>query len=639
MIKKDYIEKISTLDKRDQLARDKYLRDLKMGKIQGPLTGDPFIDKPWLPFYDEDKLTFDIPNQSVYDYVYEHNQDNLDNTALEFFGTKITYRKFFEKVDETVKSFLKMGIKPGDVISFCVPTTPETFYSFYALNKIGAIPNMIDPRTNVANIKKFIKDANSKMVFYVDIAAPKLTPILNELNIDKVVSIDATNSAPEKLRKLAAFKNKVTGLFKKKKIIEEKHKSISWNNFIENGRDFIGEIPKVEDKINQVAGIVYTSGTTGVPKGSMMTNKNFLAMVYQNWCANMGWDKNDILLGIMPPFIAYGLVCGFTLPLCNGMQIDIIPKFDKKKFPSYILKHKPNHIMGVPDYMDYLTKSLLLKIIKKLPFIKTAIVGGDRMVISSEENFNKFLVKKETMTNETAKGYGMTEMSSNAVYTINHDANKLGSVGVPLIGNDIKIVDENGNDLSYNEVGEVCLTGPTLINGYFNNEEQTNKSFVIENGKRWIHTKDKGYMDEDGRLYFCDRDKRIIIRSDGHNVWPSNIEKIIERHPGIVKCCVTGVKPNEKENGEIPTAFIVIDKKNLHSVQTIVNEINEACLKELPERDIALQYVIKDDLPLTPVGKIAYTKLSEEGVNDMKQNKVILANGKSKKKKMILAKK
>ena len=641
MVTKEYLEKISTLDKREQHARDKYLRNLAMGKIQGPLTGDPFIDKPWLKFYDEKRLDvlFEIPNQTVYDYVYTHNQDNLENTFLEFFGTKITYGEFFKKVDETVNSFLKMGVKPGDVISFCVPTTPETFYAFYALNRIGAIPNMIDPRTNPANIKKFIEEANSKMVFYIDIAAPKLTPILNELNIDKVVSLDATNSAPEKIQKLASIKNKVTGIFKKKKVIEEKHKSISWNVFIDEGKDFEGEIPELDDnKLDQVAGIVYTSGTTGVPKGSMITNKNCLAMVAQNWYANMGWEKNDILLGIMPPFIAYGLVCGIVLPACNGMQIDIIPKFDVKKFASYILKHKPNHIMGVPSYLDSLRKSPLLWF-RKLPFLKTAIVGGDKMVIALEEKFNKFLKRKGAQTEETDKGYGMTEMSSNAVYTANSDVNKLGSVGIPLVGNDIKIIDKNGNHLSYGQKGEVCLAGPTLIKGYFNNDEETKKTFVEEEGKRWVHTKDKAYMDEDGRLYFCDREKRIIIRSDGHNVWPSNIEKIIERHPSIVKCCVTGVKPNPDENGEIPTAFIVIDKKSLHSVQTIVNEINEACLKELPERDIALQYVVKEDLPLTPVGKIAYTVLSEEGVDDMKKNKIILAKKKTKNKKLVLTKK
>lgn len=641
MVTKEYLEKISTLNKREQHARDKYLRNLTMGKIQGPLTGDPFIDKIWLKFYDEKRLDvlFEIPNQTVYDYVYTHNQDNLDNTFLEFFGTKITYGEFFKKVDESVNSFLKMGIKPGDVISFCVPTTPETFYAFYALNRIGAIPNMIDPRTNPANIKKFIEDANSKMVFYVDIAAPKLTPILNELNIDKVVSLDATNSAPEKIQKLASIKNKVTGIFKKKKVIEEKHKSISWNDFIDEGKDFVGEIPELDDdKLDMVAGIVYTSGTTGVPKGSMITNKNCLAMVEQNWYANMGWEKNDILLGMMPPFIAYGLVCGIVLPACNGMQIDIIPKFEVKKFASYILKHKPNHIMGVPSYLDSLRKSPLLWF-RKLPFLKTAIVGGDKMVVALEEKFNKFLKKKGAATEETDKGYGMTEMSSNAVYTANSDVNELGSVGIPLVGNDIKIIDENGNHLSYGQKGEVCLTGPTLIKGYFNNEEETKKTFVEEEGKRWVHTKDIAYMDENGRLYFCDREKRIIIRSDGHNVWPSNIEKIIERNPSIVKCCVTGVKPNPDENGEIPTAFIVIDKKSLHSVQTIVNEINEACLKELPERDIALQYVVKEDLPLTPVGKIAYTKLSEEGVDDMKKNKIILAKKKTKNKKLVLTKK
>ena len=354
-----------------------------------------------------------------------------------------------------------------------------------------------------------------------------------------------------------------------------------------------------------------------------MTNKNFLAMVYQNWSANMGWEKNDIILGIMPPFIVYGMVCGFVLPLCNGMQIDIIPKFESEKFDEYILKHKPNHIMGVPSYLDNLTNSKKLAN-ADLSFIKTAIVGGDKMVISSEEKVNKFL-KEHNSKAKVSKGYGMTEMSSNAIYTVNDKSNKLGSVGIPLIGNDFKIVNENNEELPCNEVGEVCLSGPTLINGYFNNEKETNKSFVIENGKRWIHTGDHALMDSDGRVYFQDRIKRIIVRSDGHNVWPSKIEQIIEAHPKVTKCCVTGVKEDSNHNGEIPTAFIVIDKNYLSETEEIINEVNEECLKHLPERDIALQYIVKEDLPLTPVGKIDYRGLSAEGVEDMKNKKMILA--------------
>ena len=612
-------EKISKLTKEEQRRRDLYLRGLVTGEIEGPMTGYASIDKPWLKYYDEDKISFEIPNMSVYDYVVKNNQDNLKSIALEYFGNKIKYEDFFERVAQAEKSFQALGIKKGDVVSFCVPTLPETFYAFYALNKIGAIANMIDPRTNISTIKKFIEDANSKMIIYIDIAYPKMISIINELNIENVVSISASDSLPIHLKTALKMKNAFTN----NKMVKSNKKIINWKKFIEYGKGYNGVSEFIDDKLNLPSGVVYTSGTTGTPKGSMMTNKNLLAMVYQNKCANMGWDKNDIILGIMPPFIAYGLVCGFTLPLCNGMQIDIIPKFESDKFDEYIIKHKPNHIMGVPAYLDSLTVSKKLKN-RDLSFIKTAIVGGDKMVISSEKKVNEFL-KSHNSNAVISKGYGLTEMSSNAVYTANGKCNELGSVGVPLIANDFKIIDDYGNEVTYGFVGEVCLTGPTLINGYLNNEEENSKAFVYEDGKRWIHTGDNARMGSDGLLFFQDRLKRIIIRSDGHNVWPSSIEKIIENHPNIIKCCVTGVKDENSINGEIPTAFIVLDQDGLNDVQKVVNEINEDCLSKLPERDIALQYIVKNELPLTPVGKIDYRLLSSEGVEEVKAKKLIFA--------------
>ena len=324
----------------------------------------------------------------------------------------------------------------------------------------------------------------------------------------------------------------------------------------------------------------------------------------------------------MPPFIAYGLVCGFTLPLCNGMQIDIIPKFESDKFDEYIIKHKPNHIMGVPSYLDGLTKSKKL-IDKDLSFIKTAIVGGDKLVVSSETRINEFLTSHGSKA-IVSKGYGMTEMSSNAVYTVNEDSNKIGSVGIPLVGNELKIIDENGNELGYNQVGEVCLTGPTLINGYLNNPEENKKVFRIENGIRWVHTGDNAYMTKDGLVFFQDRLKRIIVRSDGHNVWPSRIEQIIEENPHVKQCCVTGVKDPNSVNGEIPTAFITLLDNEIDNLDEIIKNINDACLLNLPERDIALQYFVGDELPLTSVGKIDYLKLSKEGIDNPKVKKIVL---------------
>lgn len=613
-------EKLGKLTKEEEKLRNIYLRKLATGELQGPPVGYPSIDRPWLKCYPENKISFDLPEKTVYEFALDANKDNMDNIALEYFGNKIKYADFFKKVNETEKAFRKMGIKKGDTVSFCVPTLPETFYAFYALNKIGAIANMIDPRTNVSSIKSFIKNANSKMIVFIDIAYPKMVSIINELNIENIVSLSASDSLPIHLKSLMKAKNFFDELKSKKEPVN-KH-IINWNDFIKQGRNFNFESEILTDKLNLPSGIVYTSGTTGIPKGSVMNNKNFLSMVYQNHAANMGWDKNDVFLGIMPPFIAYGMVCGFSLPICNGMQIDIIPKFEADKFDSYILKHRPNHIMGVPSYLDNLTKSEKLKN-KDLSFIKTAIVGGDKLVVSSEENINKFLAEHGSKAT-VSKGYGMTEMSSNAVYTVNKDSNAVGSVGIPLVENYFKIIDSEGNEIGYDEIGEVCLGGPTLIDGYLNNPSENKKVFKIEDGKRWVHTGDNAYMSKDGLVFFQDRLKRIIVRSDGHNVWPSRIEQIIEENPHVKQCCVTGVKDPNVENGEVPTAFIVLNEGSLEIADEIIKEINDASLSRLPERDIALEYYIQDQLPLTPVGKIDYLKLSKEGTNNPKVKKIVI---------------
>ena len=613
-------KKINELSKEEQELRDIYLRKLALGELQGPLVGRPSIDRVWLKHYPEDRISFELPNKTVYEYAKEANADNMDNIALEFMGKKITYREFFKKIDEAEKAFRKIGIKKGDIVSFCTGTIPETFYAFYALNKMGAIANMIDPRTNVSSIKSFIENANSKMIIYIDIAYPKMVSIINELDIKNVVSLSVADSLPTHLKMAYKAKTFAENIGKKQK--PSNKEILSWKAFVGRAKDYDFTPEELTDKLLLRSGIVYTSGTTGIPKGSPISNANLLAMVYQNWSAKMGWDKNDVFLGIMPPFIAYGLVCGFSLPICNGMQIDIIPKFESDKFDEYILKHKPNHIMGVPSYLDNLTKSEKLKG-KDLSFIKTAIVGGDKLVISSEKRINAFL-KEHGSKADVSKGYGMTEMSSNAVYTVNSGSNEIGSVGIPLIGNNFKIIDHEGNELGYNEIGEACLTGPTEIEGYLNNPEETQKTFKFEDGTRWVHSADNAYMSTDGLVYFQDRLKRIIVRSDGHNVWPSRIEQIIESNPHVKQCCVTGVKDPNVANGEVPTAFIVLNESSLEIAEEVIKEINDASLASLPERDIALAYYIQDELPKTPMGKIDYVKLSQEGISNPKTRKITL---------------
>lgn len=579
------------------------------------LTGYPSIDKPWLKYYAEDKREFSLPNCSVYDYMIKSNSDNLGATALDYFGKEISYHELIGKIDRCADALTSLGVKRGDVVSFCNPTTPEIYYAFYALNKIGAVANMIDPRTNTSRIESFITSTNSKIVFYIDIAYPKIKSILARQDIEAAISISAADSLPMVLKLGYKLKNRSSA----DKQPPKNKKYLNWKQFFALGTNGSAKkVPMDENTLCLPTGIIYTSGTTGVPKGAILTNKNLLSMVYQNICADMGWAKNDRFLGIMPPFIAYGLVCGFSLPLCLGMRVTIIPKFESEKFDSYILKHRPHHIMGVPSYIERLMYSEKIQKMD-LGFLKTVIVGGDKMNPEAETKVNDFLIAHNSCC-RVIKGYGLTEMSSNAVFPRCDSCNKIGSVGTPLVHNNLKIIDpETGKELGYNEVGEICLTGPTLIDGYWNNEEENKKVFKTEEGVRWIHTGDRGYIDEDGVVFFNDRVKRIIVRSDGHNVWPSDSERIIEKHPCIESCCVVGVKDVEAGQGEIVTAFIVIKKDCEKAAERIIEELKEECLKNLPTRDVPLQYFVRPELPLSGVGKIDYRAL-EKQAEEMQQS-------------------
>ena len=537
----------------------------------------------------------------------KNNTDNLDSTALDYFGKKYNYRQLIQEIDRCAAAFLAIGVKCGDVVSFCNPTTPEIYFAFYALNKIGAIANMIDPRTNASRIEHFINSTSSRIVFYIDIAYPKLKELLADGKIEKAICISPKDSLPTLLKFGYQLKNRIPA--DKKAPHNEKY--LDWNQFISLGKSNNNpESSKNENPLGLPAGIIYTSGTTGIPKGAILTNKNLLSMVYQNVCADMGWAKNDRFLGIMPPFIAYGLVCGFSLPLCLGMRVTIIPKFEAEQFDSYIQKHQPHHIMGVPSYVERLMYSEKIQKMD-LSYLKTVIVGGDKMNPETEVLVNEFL-KAHNSKCRVIKGYGLTEMSSNAVFPRCDECNKIGSVGTPLVGNNLKIIDpQTGTELGYNEVGEICLTGPTLIDGYWDNEEENERVFKIEDGIRWIHTGDRGYIDEDGVVFFSDRVKRIIVRSDGHNVWPSDSERIIEKHSCIENCCVVGATDKEAGQGEIVTAFIVLKPDCGLSQEKVIEELKEECLKNLPTRDVPLQYFVRDNLPLSGVGKIDYRALED----------------------------
>lgn len=207
----------------------------------------------------------------------------------------------------------------------------------------------------------------------------------------------------------------------------------------------------------------------------------------------------------------------------------------------------------------------------------------------------------------------MTEMGSAATFTATDECNIPGSVGIPTHRTEVKVIDhDTGEELGYNIQGELCMTGSTMMLGYYQNDSETNKVMRRHpDGKIWIHTGDIGYMTEDGVIYIVDRIKRMVIRPDGHNVWPSQIEEVVIRHPGVKDCAVVGMPNPENKNGKIPTAFIVVED-GYEATEELIKDIDRFSKVHLPERDVAMAYRFIDKLPLTLVGKVDYRTLEKE---------------------------
>lgn len=590
----EYKKELSSLTKEEMIARNLYLKQLQSGIIIGPPTGISSIDKPWLKYFDETKLTEKMPQKTIYQYMYESNKNNRLSTALEYFGRKITYFELFRKIEKTARNLSALGIKKNEIVTICMPSTPETVYTIYALNKIGAIPNLIDPRYSEDMIKDLINETSSKYLITIDMCNDKIKKIENETTLEKIVSVKATNSVP------------VIGLLKKNNI-EKNEKWIDWNTFAKKEKDYEENVYEQ----GKFAALVHTGGTTGKPKGIMLSDDNINSIVFQYKNGDIELSKKQTFLDIIPPFAAYGICSSIHMPLSLGMKTILIPKFNPNEFDKLILKHKPTHVLGVPSFWENLSKNPSMNNVD-LSFLQSPGSGGDGILKAQEDRINEFF-KNHNCSSKLIKGYGMSEVSSSAC-TCTTNANEETSVGIPLIQTTIGIFEpETNNELSYNTIGEICITGPSVMNGYYNNESLTNKTIKIHSDKmRWVHTGDLGYMTENGILYVTGRIKRMIVRYDGFKMYPTAIEDIILKTDGIDSVAVV---KSHNELGNIVKAFMV-PNKTIKDLGLLQEQVLENCKLYLAERSIPEAFEFIDELPLTGLGKINYDELEKrEGIN------------------------
>ena len=558
------------------------------------------IPKPWSKYYTDEEMDIKIPNISLYKQIKNTASKYPNNFAYRYLGKNVTYKKFIEQIDKAALSFKEMNVKKGDVVTFCMPNIPEVIIGFYALNKIGAIANMVHPLSAEEEIKEALITTKSKYLVIVDIFYDKVKEAVKGTNIKNVIFVSPANSM--KLPLKIGYKLINIGKYKK---FPQNDFYMSWSKFINKSRFIKLEIKEKYGK-DTPAVILHSGGTSGKPKNVVLQNRAFLMAVEQEKIFLKYLNVGDTVLAIMPNFHGFGLSVCMHSTMSLGFTSILVPQFDSRKFDILFKQNKPSVVLGVPTLFEALTQNNNIKNFD-LSFLKMAICGGDMLPKKLEDKVNVYFEEHGSKAKIT-QGYGMTEALAAVCLGI-ADINKSGSIGIPLPGNNIKIINPSTRKTNpYNVVGEICINTKALMIGYLNNETETNEALQIhDDGHVWLHSGDLGYMDEDGFIFCKGRIKRMIITS-GYNVYPSHIEEVIQSHPAVLQCTVVGVPHPYKQ--EVPKAFIVLKEGYLPLF--VRNEIKEHCKKNLAKYMVPKEFVFRKKLPKTKLGKVDFKKLQSD---------------------------
>lgn len=566
------------------------------------LTGFPSIDKPWLKYYTDEAINAPLPECTVYEYMYENNKDYPDDIALLYYNRKITYGELFENIDKTARAFTAIGVKNGDIVTVATPSMPEALYCVYALNRLGAVANMIHPLASENEICHYLNEVKSTVFVMFTGTYELIKDSLSKTCVKTAIVASPAESLSVPVRLLYKLKSKEPK-FSTGSIFQ------SWRSFIKAGKS-INVNYQTHDP-NEMAVISHTGGTTGEPKGVMCSDNNLNALIIQLKC-NFKYQRQGKSLVSLPPFVNYSLVEAMMMALAIGYQVVLIPKFESDKFSEYLERYRPNLILSIPAYWKTLLE------LKKddntdLSSLEQIYYGGESMDEETERRINAVL-KEHGSTVELCKGLGSTELVAGATLSYS-DCNPIGSVGIPLVFINCKILDpETGTELPYCQEGEIALSGPTLMLGYYDKTEATNEVVKMhDDGNRWLHTGDLGHITEDGIIYVTGRIKRIIMTKgdDGQvtKMFPDRIEKAILEHPAVGLCCVVGIEDDKRIH--YPKAFVVLNN-GYEKSDTTTAEILAVCKENLPAYMVPEMIEYRDDLPRTSRGKVDYRALEQE---------------------------
>ena len=603
---------MSKLSINEEKLRNIYLRGLLTGDIQGPLTGYPHIDKPHLRHYSKETLMGDYPKCSMYDYLYECSKNNMNDVAIVFdtgvSQTPITYKELFKNIDLVAEGLLRIGIKPGENVAISFANIPESAYTIYALNKIGAVTCLLDPRSTPAALERDLKSLGVKTFIGISETYKNIKQI-SGIELENIVIVPAVNSEHNKFVKVFYNLSKLKeGNFvlnrksKWKNLVSKKSENISIKNTYKNDR---------------IALISYTGGTTGIHKGVKLSDDSMNTLMFAHKELMQDLSRGDIFMNILPQFMIYG-VFTLHLGLTMGLKTYMVTDPSPEHFIDYLMKINPAMVFGGPVHWETLIDNPKLKY-NSLNNLLAAVSGGEKLSKAKEEQINEAL-KKACAKDSLCNGFGASELNG-SVTLKRGNRSKAGTVGFLHPYDNAKIVDcESGKELGYNESGALYISTPSMMLGYYNNEEEEKKAIKIdENGQKWFVTGDLAKIYENGDIEITGRSKRLFV-CGLNNVYPPELEEIIYKIPNVKKCAVVNVPDDILR--EVPKVHIVLENDTEEERKKVVELIktNIACLvgvEVLPH-----YYEFHDELKYTPNGKIDFDAIRNDDLKKTNDKKI-----------------
>ena len=568
-------------------------------------------DRPWLKSYPPDvpESLEPFPDRPVWSLLEDAAKRFPDSTAVAFpvapMAKRLTYRQLVDEAERFAKALQALGVKKGDRVGLVLPNCPQFVIAFYAIQRLGAVSVGNNPLYTQREMTHQLTDAGIEVLVVLDVLYPLIGAIRDQVGLKKVIVTKIGDYLGFPINKLSVIKQK-------KEAQKEGHPwppvpsdadVLQWSDLMRNAS---GDLPALDVNAKEdVACLVYTGGTTGLSKGAMLTHYNVVSNALQTaaWFVDVEEGKEGIMC-VLPFFHSYGLNAVMSVGIARGMKLILLPRFELGMALKAIAKEKPTLFPGVPRIYIAINESPESKD-HDLSSIRACFSGAAPLPVAVAEKF-------EGITGgRLVEGYGLTETSPVTHINPIYGKRKFGSIGLPIPDTDCKIVDldDPEKEMPPGEAGELCIAGPQIMKGYWNKPEETDEMIrVHRDGIRWLHTGDVASMDEEGYFSIVDRKKDMIIVS-GFNVYPTDVEQVLYRHPKIEKVAVVGV-PDPK-TGEAVKAFVVLKEGEDATEQEIMEWARD------PEHGLTgyrapKSVEFRDALPETMVGKVLRRVLLDE---------------------------